>query len=314
VLLAGTLTALLGIGTTYAPLLIAFSVLPLLLIGISLSWQTVLLAGVVAWGVYAGLLIVTPIAPSFSLEQETSHTGTLYFLHQNTLFFLLRVVFPAVLLCWLRIRARALGKHVAWLNLLFLHGIFVTLVGAWLLSPVQEPLLDALNEISLRLAEDSQGNITMNKNQMASIASLVSGFSAAGGFITLVLNVWITTSLYPKSFSKLRVQPLTSLACLLIIIGAFAGIQELDSATLSTSPLYYIRNLGIFAAIPIMFLGFGVFQVIADRWQLPTFLRVGVVVFSLLSLYPLIFFFALGFVEPLLPLRTRLRSDNRRNS
>jgi hypothetical protein len=34
----------------------------------------------------------------------------------------------------------------------------------------------------------------------------------------------------------------------------------------------------------------------------------------LLSLYPLIFFFALGFVEPLLPLRTRLRSDNRRNS
>jgi hypothetical protein len=64
----------------------------------------------------------------------------------------------------------------------------------------------------------------------------------------------------------------------------------------------------------MIFLGFGVFQVIADRWQLPTFLRVGVVVFSLLSLYPLIFFFALGFVEPLLPLRTRLRSDNRRNS
>jgi hypothetical protein len=78
--------------------------------------------------------------------------------------------------------------------------------------------------------------------------------------------------------------------------------------------LYYTRNLGIFAAAPITLLGFGVFQVIADRWQLPTFLRVGIIMLSLFSLYPLVFFFALGFVEPLLPLRARLHSAHRRNS
>ncbi|MFN7901763.1 MAG: hypothetical protein ACK5O1_02880 [Holosporales bacterium] len=315
VLLAGVLTAVLSVGMALLPVLMIFSILPLLLIGVSLSWQAALLAGTVAWGVYSGLLFITPNSMGFTLDQEPIlSTGTWYFLHQNTLFFLLRIVVPAVLLCWLRVKAKTLGKNIAWLNFLFLHGIVVTIVGSWLLAPVQEPIIKALNEISLRLTEDSQGALTINKNQLVLLASLISGFSAAGGFITIALNMWITNLVCHRCFSWLRMQPLTGLSCLLVIVGAFAGIKTLDDTILTTSLLYYTRNLGIFAAAPITLLGFGVFQVIADRWQLPTFLRVGIIMLSLFSLYPLVFFFALGFVEPLLPLRARLHSAHRRNS